>query len=141
MGQQPILLMTLLLMIGGGDPVAEGIKMFPEKSVSSDRNAVCNDLVFLAARAHQYYSRPAASGGGGNSFVGLTADANGLAKLTTMPGGRNANGRYMIQTAGIGNHVVLEGVGIGYSVAGGNYVTMRIIVRDQGQPDSLYQVY
>jgi hypothetical protein len=79
-------------------------------------------------------------GGGGNSFVGLTSDATGLAKLTNMAGGKNANGTYKIQAPGTLNEVVIEGVGT-ENVSGGNFVTMRIVARDQGRTDSLYQVY
>jgi hypothetical protein len=120
--------------------MAADITMGPGNAVSANVDAISTDLVYLAARAQQYYHRPAALGGGGNSFVNLTGDAAGLARLTNMPGGKNANGTYAIQCAGTVNYVVLEGVGR-ETVDGGNYVTMRIIVRDQGRPDSLYRVY
>ena len=57
-----------------------------------------------------------------------------------MAGGKNANGTYSVQTAGTANQVVIEGVGT-ETVAGGNNVTMRMIARDAGRTDSLYQVY
>ncbi len=139
MGQQQLLLIILGVIVVG-IAVAVGITMFSDNAVSANRDAVSNDLVNLAARAQQFYRRPAALGGGGNSFVGLTADATGLAKLTNMPGGKNANGTYSVQSVGTANQVVLEGVGT-ENVSGGNYVTMRIIARDQGRTDSLYQVY
>ncbi len=139
MGQQSFLLILLVTIIVG-NPVAVGVTMGLDNAVSTNRDAVCNDLVNLAARAQQFYRRPVASGGGGNSFVGLTADYAGLAKLTNLPGGKNANGIYLISNAGTANNVVVEGVGTEI-VSDGNHVTMRIMVRDQGRPDSLYRVY
>jgi hypothetical protein len=139
MGQQQLLLIILGVIVVG-IAVAVGITMFSDNAVSANRDAVSNDLVNLAARAQQYYRRPAALGGGGNSFVGLTADATGLAKMTNMGGGKNANGTYSVQSAGTANQVIIEGVGT-ETVSGGNYVTMRIIARDAGRTDSLYQVY
>ena len=132
--------LILLALIALGNPVSLDIAMGPDDPVSANRDAVCSDLVRLAARAHQYYHRAPALGGGGNSFIGLTADYSGLAKLTNLPGGKNVNGTYRISCAGLGNQVILEGVGR-EAVAGGNYITMHIIVREQGRPDSLYQVY
>jgi len=140
MASQKILL--VLFVLGGlGDPTARGLTGAPDKSIAANRNAICSDLVMIAARAHQYYSRPAGANGGANSFVGLAADYAGTAKIVPMVDCKNVNGCYSIQTAGTAHQVVIEGVGLGFQVAGGNCVTMRIIVRDQGLPDSLYQVY
>jgi Tfp pilus assembly protein PilE len=108
MGQQQLLLIILGVIVVG-IAVAVGITMFQDNAVSANRDAVTNDLVNLASRAQQYYRRPTALGGGGNSFVGLTADAAGLAKLTSKS--TNANGTYSIMTAGTSTSVVLKGVG------------------------------
>jgi hypothetical protein len=83
--------------------------MFQDNAVSANRDAVTNDLVNLASRAQQFYRRPQALGGGGNSFVGLTANAAGLAKLTSKAS--NANGSYQVSTAGTATTVVLAGIG------------------------------
>jgi len=139
MGQQQLLLIILGVIVVG-IAVAVGITMFSDNAVSANRDAVSNDLVNLAARAQQFYRRPAALGGGGNSFVGLSADATGLAKLTNMAGGKNANGTYSIATAGTANQVVLRGVGT-ETIGAGTYVTMEILARDQGRTDSLYQIH
>jgi Tfp pilus assembly protein PilE len=139
MGQQQLLLIILGVIVVG-IAVAVGITMFSDNAVSANRDAVSNDLVNLAARAQQYYRRPAALGGGGNSFVGLTADAAGLAKLTNMALGQNANGTYSVSSAGTANQVIIQAVGTEMGSAG-NPVTMCIIARDQGRTDSLYQVY
>ena len=80
MGQQQLLLIILGVIVVG-IAVAVGITMFTDNAVNANRDAVTNDLVNLAARAQQFYRRPTALGGGGNSFIGLTADAAGLRKL------------------------------------------------------------
>jgi Tfp pilus assembly protein PilE len=138
MGQQQLLLIILGVIVVG-IAVAVGISMFSDNAVSANRDAVSNDLVNLAARAQQFYRRPAALGGGGNSFVGLSADQAGLQKLTNMPGGKNANGTYSILSAGTANQVIIQGVGT--ENVGTDYVTMCIVSRDQGRTDSLYQVH
>ncbi len=138
MGQQQLLLIILGVIVVG-IAVAVGITMFSDNAISANRDAVSNDLVNLAARAQQYYRRPTALGGGGNSFVGLTADAAGLAKLTNLPAGGNSNGTYSITAAGTANQVTIQG--IGKEMVNSNYVTMQIIARDAGRTDSLVQVY
>ena len=112
MGQQQLLLVILGVIIVG-IAVAVGITMFTDSAINLNRDAVTNDLVNLAARAQQYYRRPTAFGGGGNSFVGLTADAGGLRKLTN--NATNANGSYSVQTAGTATGLVIRGVGKEYA--------------------------
>ena len=109
MGQQQLLLIILGVIVVG-IAVAVGITMFQDNATSSNRDSVTNDLVNLAARAQEYYRRPVTLGGGGNSFVGLTANAAGLAKLTSKAS--NANGSYDITTAGTATTVVLQGTGV-----------------------------
>ncbi len=89
--------------------------MFTDSAVSANRDSLTNDLVNLASRAHQFSRRPTTLGGGGNSFVGLSADAAGLRKLTNAPS--NANGTYSIQSAGTATGVVIRGVGTEYADA------------------------
>ncbi len=121
MGQQQLLLIILGVIVVG-IAVAVGITMFKDNAVSSNRDAVTNDLVNLAARAQQYYRRPTALGGGQGTFAGLTADATGLKKLTSMPNGTNANGTYTISTAGTSTQVVLRGLGVEMGNDGSNPV-------------------
>jgi len=139
MGQQQLLLIILGVIVVG-IAVAVGITMFSDNAVNANRDAVSNDLVNLAARAQQFYRRPLALGGGGNSFVGLTADQAGLSKLTNMPQGRNANGTYKVLTAGTANQVVVEGQGT-ETAPDGSFVTMDIFCRDMGRTDSLVVVH
>jgi hypothetical protein len=139
MQQQQLYLLVLVFVIVGL-AIGVGILMFADNSVSANRDAVAHDLVNFALRAHEYYRRPAQQNGGGGSFVGLTADAEGLAKITNLPGGANANGRYRIFSAGTPTDIVLQGVGTEVSPDGHN-VTMGIFVSTVGPLDSLYQVY
>ncbi len=111
MGQQQLLLIILGLIVVG-IAVATAIVLFQDNAVSANRDAVTNDLVHLASQAQQYFRRPAILGGGQGTFNGLTADANGLNKLTSMPNGANANGVYTISSAGNGTTVVLKGLGV-----------------------------
>ena len=99
MGQQQLLLIILGVIIVG-IAVAVGITMFQDNAVDQNRSAVIADLTTLAAKAQQYYAKPVTLGGGGNSFVGLTADATGLGDLASVAFTNNANGTYTIKTAG-----------------------------------------
>ena len=48
---------------------------------SANKEALTRDLMNLALRAQDYYHRPQSRGGGQESFVELTANYDGLAKL------------------------------------------------------------
>lgn len=112
MGQQQLLLIILGVIVVG-IAVAVGITMFSDSAISANRDALTNDLVNLASRAQQYYRRPVALGGGGNTFSGLTADATGLSRLTNKPS--NGNGTYSITVAGSGTgtsaSLTIKGIG------------------------------
>lgn len=125
MGQQQLLLIILGVIIVG-IAVAVGITMFQDSAVSANRDAVTNDLVNLGARSQQYYRRPTSLGGGGNSFVGLTADAAGFAKLSSQP--TNANGAYVIKTAGTATQLVLSGTGNEDGNDGTNKVKVEALI-------------
>jgi len=108
MGQQQLLLIVLSVIIVG-IAVVVGINMFNDQAASSNLDAVTADLVNLASRSQQHFRRPSAMGGGGGSFALLTANAAGLAYLTTQP--TNENGVYAIQSAGTGTTVTIRGLG------------------------------
>ncbi len=110
MGQQQLLLIILGVIIVG-IAVAVGITMFQDNAVDQNRSAVIADMTTLAAKAQQYYAKPTTLGGGGNSFVGLTADAAGLGNLASTAFTNNPNGTYSIKTAGTATTVVLHGIG------------------------------
>jgi len=138
MAQQQLLLITLVVIVLGL-AVAVAIGMFGDSAVDANRDAVSSDLLNFASRAHEFYRRPTLFNGGGGSFVKMTSDAQGLARITNLPGGRNDNGSYSVQSAGTGTQVVLQGVGI-EQTSDGNYVTVRMLVRE-GSSDSVYSVY
>ena len=74
MGQQQLLLIVLGIIIVG-IAVVVGINVFTASSSSTNRDAVISDLTNLASMAQQYYRKPAALGGGGNTFTGWTVPA------------------------------------------------------------------
>ncbi len=93
MGQQQLLLIILGVIIVG-IAVAVGITMFTGGARDANRDQVINDLVNLSAKAQQFYRRPTAMGGGGNSFnnfqltIADTGNANGSYSVTpTLPSG------------------------------------------------------
>jgi len=71
MGQQQLLLIVLGVIIVG-IAVVVGINVFTASSTQANRDAVIADLTNLASLAQQYYRKPTALGGGGNSFTGWT---------------------------------------------------------------------
>ena len=110
MGQQQLLLIILGVIIVG-IAVAVGITMFQDNAISANRDAVTNDLVQLAAKAQQHFRRPVSLGGGGNSYVTLTADATGMGLLVTTAFSNNDNGTLTISTAGTATSVIFRGIG------------------------------
>ena len=69
MGQQQLLLIILSVIIVG-IAIGVGIALFGSSSVSSNKDAIVNDLQNLAASAYQYKIRPGTLGGGGGSYTG-----------------------------------------------------------------------
>ena len=110
MGQQQLLLIILGVIIVC-IAVAVGITMFTGGARDANRDQVINDLVNFSAKAQQFYRRPVAMGGGGNSFVNFqlsiadTGNANGSYSVTaTLPTGttyvRGDSARYSGAAAG-----------------------------------------
>ncbi len=110
MGQQQLLLIMLGLIIIGL-AVVVGIGMFQDNAVDHNRALVIADMKTLGSKAQHYYSRPTTLGGGGKSFIGLTADARGVGMLAGTKYTDNANGTYTIKTDGTATDVILLGVG------------------------------
>jgi hypothetical protein len=131
MGQQQLLLIILGVIIVG-IAVAVGITMFQDNAVDQNRSAVISDLTTLAAKGQQYYAKPISLGGGGNSFVGLTADATGLGLLASTSFTNNANGTYTVKTAGTATTLVLHGVGK-TALSDGTFPTYDMTVTAQTQ--------
>ncbi len=72
MGQQQLLLIVLGVIIVG-IAVVVGINVFTASASQSNRDAVIADLTNIAAMAQQFYRKPVALGGGGNTFSGPPA--------------------------------------------------------------------
>jgi len=108
MGQQQILLIILTVIVVG-IAIVVGTQIFKAQAADSNLDAICTDLVMLANRAQMHYKKPIVMGGGGESFAHLTANATGLAYLTTAPS--NGNGTYSIINAGTATTVTLQGIG------------------------------
>jgi len=88
MGQQQLLLIILGVIIVG-IAIAVGLSMFSSQSISSNKDAIINDLNNLFANAYQYRIRPASMGGGGGSYAGYkipaTLSSNENGTYTTDP--------------------------------------------------------
>ncbi len=74
MGQQQLLLIVLGVIIVG-IAIAVGISMFKSNAMSSNRDQLINDLNNLAAKSQQYYRKPVAMAGGGQTFTGFKLDS------------------------------------------------------------------
>ncbi|MDA3860604.1 MAG: hypothetical protein PF445_05210 [Melioribacteraceae bacterium] len=72
MGQQQLLLIVLGVIIVG-IAVVVGINVFTASSLEANKSALVADLQTIGSMAQQYYRKPTAMGGGGNSFLGWTA--------------------------------------------------------------------
>lgn len=133
MGQQQLLLIVLGVIIVG-IAIVVGINLFNANAVSSNRDAITSDLQNLAAMAHQYYVKPTAMGGGGNSF-------GGFAIPTGMGANANTSGTgYTIKTAGSTTGIVFEGEGTQVGNDGTNKIKMDIYVKVPPLSDSLATV-
>ncbi|MBI3122978.1 MAG: hypothetical protein HYZ10_01105 [Ignavibacteriales bacterium] len=75
MGQQQLLLIVLGVIIVG-IAVVVGINVFTASSSQANKDAVISDLTNLASLAQQFYRKPEALGGGGNTFTGWTIPAS-----------------------------------------------------------------
>jgi hypothetical protein len=82
MGQQQLLLIVLGVIIVG-IAVVVGINIFSASSESSAKDAIVSDCTTIGAMAQQYYRKPVAMGGGGNTFTGFVIPT----KLANTPNG------------------------------------------------------
>ncbi len=71
MGQQQIILIVLGTIIVG-IAIAVGITMVQANSISTNRDAMMNDINNLVGAAQAYYTKPGFLGGGNRSFIGYT---------------------------------------------------------------------
>lgn len=118
MGQQQLLLIVLGVIIVG-IAVVVGITIFTSSSANANRDSVIADCTNLAAMAQQYFRKPTAMAGGGNSFVGWTIPA---ALATT------GNGTYALSAAATATGAIIVGTGneIGNDATNPVQVTMTV---------------
>ena len=95
MGQQQLLLIVLGVIIVG-IAVVVGINVFTASSLQANNNALIADLQTIGSMAQQWYRKPVAMGGGGNSFT----TANGATNDWAIP-------LSLVQTANMSADVVL----------------------------------
>lgn len=101
MGQQQLLLIVIGVIIVG-IAIVVGINLASTSAQSANRDAVISDLNNIGAFAQQYYRKPTALGGGGNSFTGFTIPPS----LT-----QTANGSYTISGTPSGTVLTIIGTG------------------------------
>ena len=70
MGQQQLLLIVLGVIIVG-IAVVVGINLFNANAEESTKDTLVSEGTNLGAMAQQYFKKPVALGGGGNSFAGF----------------------------------------------------------------------
>jgi len=94
-GQQQLLLIVLSIIIVG-IAVVIGLGLFSEGADQANIDQVVQDVVSMGARAQQFYMKPDALGGGGQSFVGMTIEDVGSATNrngdTYVASGQSASG-------------------------------------------------
>jgi|UniRef100_A0A832G8G2 hypothetical protein len=71
MGQQQLLLIVLGVIIVG-IAIVVGINLFNANAEESAKDTMVSEGTNLGALAQQYYKKPTAMGGGGNTFTGWT---------------------------------------------------------------------
>jgi hypothetical protein len=74
MGQQQLLLIVLGVIIVG-IAVVVGINLFNANAEESAKDTIVSEATNLGAMAQQYYKKPTALGGGGNTFTGFGASS------------------------------------------------------------------
>ena len=80
MGQQQLLLIVLGVIIVG-IAVVVGINLFNANAEESAKDTIVSEGTNLGAMAQQYFKKPIALGGGGNTFAGFVIPT----KLATTP--------------------------------------------------------
>ena len=73
MGQQQLLLIVLGVILVGV-AVVLGIKYFGVGAESGAKDELVAHVVTISAQMQEYYKKPTAMGGGGNSFLGFVLD-------------------------------------------------------------------
>ena len=138
MGQQQLLLIVLGVIIVG-IAIAVGISMFRSNAVSSNRDAVINDLNNLAATAQEFWRKPASMAGGGQNFMGFyvnnvnDTDGNGSYSVeTSKPTGTNFTKTDTMVTSSVTTAIWIVGRGTEIGIDGVHPVEVRDSVTRNG---------
>ena len=127
MGQQQLLLIVLGVIIVG-IAVVVGINVFTASSMDANRNGVISDLTNLASMAQQYYRKPTALAGGGNTFD-ASSPSGGVAWKIPASLDTTANGIYNKIAPTIGpQSITLVGIGTDIGNDGKKPVQVTMVV-------------
>jgi hypothetical protein len=126
MGQQQLLMIVLAIIIVG-IAIAVSIALFRANAIQQKRDVLIEETSSLAAMAIQYYKKPQAMGGGGNSFIGwqippqMIQTANGSHMVSNLAPGE-------VKIVGTGNEVVTgsDSIKVETTVTPDNYYTVII---------------
>lgn len=102
MGQQQLLLIVLGVIIVG-IAIVVGINLFNANAESSTKDSLVNQGTNIGALAQQYFKKPTAMGGGGNSFVNFDTTYIGSSLL------HSSDANWVISTAGTADTIVFKG--------------------------------
>ncbi|MBN1593375.1 MAG: hypothetical protein JW941_09055 [Candidatus Coatesbacteria bacterium] len=100
MGQQQLLLIVLSIIIVG-IAVVIGLGLFSEGADQANIDQVVQDVVAMGAKAQQFYMKPTALGGGGQSFTTMAIEDVGSSS--------NRNGDTYTVTGGSDTQVTITG--------------------------------
>ncbi len=117
MGQQQLLLIVLGAIIVG-IAIIVGLNMFSSGAAQANLDAVTQDVMTISSRAQEWWRKPAAMGGGGRTWTGLTSS-----ELVNFPD-TTANGNYQLSVLGGGAQ--LQVVGRGIEDGDGNGLNLQI---------------
>lgn len=128
MGQQQLLLLVLAAVIVGISVVV-GFNMFSSSAVQSNQDAIVQHVMTIGAKAQEWYRKPAAMGGGGQSFTGLT-----LAALNVSPSNVDADTLFIAPTA---TDVTVTAVGKEDGDGDGTNITVQAVFDKDGVKTNL----
>jgi hypothetical protein len=136
MGQQQLVLIVLGMIVIA-IAIVIGVSLFYDNASSSSRDSVVNDLTNYASRAHMFYRRSKALGGGGQSFTGIT-----LSQLSNKLTGSmiiTATGTFTIGSVSA-TEMTINGKGMDAGLNGTDPVEANILVRSGNLSDSVVVV-
>jgi type II secretory pathway pseudopilin PulG len=114
MAQRQILLLVLGVCILG-IVMSVGAISLQQQSATENRNEVVTQLRRYATDVQSFYRRPLEEGGGGGSFLILTATPNGLNRFSAPP--KTVHGDFNLRKTGCASAAQIIGIGV---VSGNN---------------------